>query len=143
MAGDTEDEGRDRRISAGGDMRFLFQGKVKPYVRMTQRGKWIRKDAQAYLASKYDLAMQLREQMGENGWMPLDHTPMMVTIRIGQKIGLHRCDIDNQAKACLDAANGIIWRDDRWVDVLLVSRTEALSDQVEIIVAPLQGGPNG
>jgi len=33
-------------------------GPFKPYVRMTQRGKWVKRDAQEYLDSKRALALQ-------------------------------------------------------------------------------------
>ena len=36
--------------------------------------------------------------------------------------GWHNADLDNQIKAVVDAANGIVWPDDRWIDSLYGAR---------------------
>jgi crossover junction endodeoxyribonuclease RusA len=109
-----------------------LHGPIVPYVRMTRRGKYVRDDAQRYLASQTALRVQMRLAMARAGYemMPLQ-TPLMVEIYLGWVD--HRCDLDNLAKACLDAGNGILWPDDRWIDELYVRR-EKRSDGITIDV---------
>ena len=99
-------------------------GKPKPYVRMTQRGKWVRPDAQEYLASKAKMAQQMREQM--RGREPFGREPLSVVIMFAYEKGAdHRRDCDNEIKAVLDAANGIVYEDDRWIDRIAAMRGES------------------
>jgi crossover junction endodeoxyribonuclease RusA len=99
-------------------------GKPVPYVRMTQRGKWVRPDAQRYLASKARIAEQMREQMGTRA--PFGREPLSVTLDFCYSKGAdHRRDLDNEIKALLDAANGIVYEDDRWIDGIIAWRGDS------------------
>ena len=96
---------------------FLIAGRIVPYVRMTQRGKFVKPRAQFYLASKEAIRWQLQQQMAASGWAMLpERTPLAVRIEIGKEGGLHKSDLDNEVKAILDAAQGIVYRNDCWVD---------------------------
>jgi crossover junction endodeoxyribonuclease RusA len=111
---------------------FIIKGRFKPYVRMTQRGKWVKPEAQEYLASKAALAWEIVEQMNARQWGMLPgQTPLWVEIRIAP--ALHNRDLDNEAKAVLDAMNGIVFPDDRWVDVLSAARGSNGGKEVTII----------
>ena len=46
-------------------------------------------------------------------------------------------DVDNIAKACLDALNGVFWRDDRQVVRLTSERFEGEVNEIAILVKPL------
>lgn len=109
-------------------MHFKLLGEFKPYVRMTQRSLWNNR-AQAYLSSQAALKEQFKEQCGRFGKVPgLDlplisnKTPLAVHIRIQSPGEHHHSDIDNQAKALLDAAQGIVFKNDMWIDSLEVRR---------------------
>ncbi len=112
-------------------------GKPVPYVRMTQRGKFVKPEAKRYLASKDALARQMRIQMG--GHEPLGREPLIVHLEFWYTSGPdHRRDLDNEIKAVLDAGNGIVWEDDRWIDVIVASRHKAGGDDsVEVIAEAL------
>ena len=110
---------------------FYATGRIKPYVRMTRRGKFVRDDAREYLASKMALALQFRAQMADRDLLA---GPLSVTILLRVTDGMHRKDLDNQIKAVLDAGNGIIWRDDRWIDEIFARRILATTDEVELLV---------
>lgn len=101
-------------------IRLIYDGEVVPAVRMTARGKWLPR-AQRYLAANVAMAMAFKAQMHTQGHEPFGRVPLMVCITITDKRG-HICDVDNLAKAVLDAANGIVWKDDRWIDMLYVVR---------------------
>ena len=99
---------------------MLLAGPVVPYTRMTRNGVW-REDAQRYLASKTALSLQMRAQMAEYGWtMYPARTPLQVRIAFGWCVHTH--DLSNLLKAVEDAANKIIWSDDRWIDRIETSR---------------------
>ncbi len=53
------------------------------------------------------------------------------------KRGAH--DVDNISKACLDAVNGVFWRDDRQVVKLTSEKFEGDANQIAILVRPLDG----
>ena len=113
--------------------RFRIEGKIKPYVRMTRRGKYVRPQAIEYMNSQIMLGMMLRQQMRDQGWEMLPgQTPLEVHIFISP--ANHRQDLDNIGKAILDAMSDIVFPDDRWVDKLWLSRDEPGEPEIEIRV---------
>ena len=52
--------------------------------------------------------------------------------------GRHR-DVDNVAKACLDALKGVFWRDDRQVVRLTSEKFRGERPRIAVLVRPLQG----
>ena len=108
-------------------MKFTIIGKIIPYVRMTQRSKYADDRARRYLQSQRSIGWQLKQQMRYAG------------AEMRAPSGLHRWDLDNGIKAVLDAAQGIVFADDRWIDRLAAERvidTEYITEMtVEIIEA--------
>ena len=85
---------------------------------MTKRGKYVKPEAQEYLASKEALSWKIKNMLQNKGvdMMPAN-TPLRVIIRLfAPSSPGHNCDLDNQVKAILDACNGIAYPDDRWID---------------------------
>lgn len=111
---------------------FVLWTTFKPYVRMTQRGKWVKKNAQDYLASKATLKDLLGLQMV--GKLRLEKTPCHVDIIIISTKKFHNKDLDNQVKAILDAMNGVVFDDDRWVDKITAARFLANETEKDCIV---------
>ena len=117
---------------------FRLLGRIKPFVRMTQRGKWVNPQAQEYLASKEYLEWQMLEQMRENEWELLARgIPLGVVIVI--QPALHNRDLDNLAKTTLDAAQGVVFEDDRWVDFIIAVRYGSGHDEARLTVFRLAG----
>jgi len=104
-------------------MQFEISGKFKPYVRMTQRGKFVKPQAIEYLDSKARLGFEFKAQMHKNGWEML---PGQTPIRVHGYIGpaMHNRDLDNEIKAIFDAMQGVVFPDDRWVDEVSFTRWE-------------------
>lgn len=119
------------------DYTLTYRGPFKPYVRMTQRGKWCDPEAQEYLASQAALKAALQEQLGDRPMLPA-RTPLGVDIVIARVGGLHNRDIDNEGKALLDALSGVALPDDRWVDELHIIRRRDVADAVYIEVRTLE-----
>ena len=97
---------------------------VKPYVRMTRRGKYVNKQAKVYMRNKFVLQFKIKEDMRKRGHQMFPgQTPLWakIFIQVPSSQG-HRCDIDNIAKAILDACNNIVYPDDRWIDELEIKR---------------------
>ena len=101
---------------------FTIEGRIVPYVRMTRRGKYTDPRAGEYLESQRAIRWQFKQQMSERGLAMLPpQTPLAVSIIVETKRG-HTFDTDNAAKAVLDAAQGIVFGNDLWIDWLHVER---------------------
>jgi Holliday junction resolvase RusA-like endonuclease len=112
---------------------FEFHERFTPAVRMTQRSKYEDERAQKYLASNGVLAARYREQMNLVGWEMLPaQTPIFVELEIQMTGHLHIQDWDNQYKALTDAAQGIVFKDDRWIDGCISRRWVGKRDLVII-----------
>jgi len=119
-------------------MHFIINGKIKPYVRMTQRGKFVKANAMEYLASKADIGYQLKNQMQMQGWSILpSQTPLKLSVVFTVRERLHCADLDNQIKGLVDAAQGIVFKDDRWIDVITASRRSGDEYSTRLIVREL------
>jgi crossover junction endodeoxyribonuclease RusA len=105
-------------------MRFTVPGHPVPAVRMTQRGKFIKKQAGRYLAYKNQVgwaakAAGVKQMTGD--------VEVIGTAYIYGRSG----DIDNLAKAWLDGLNGIAWIDDRQVKRLIVEKRKVTTKEAE------------
>lgn len=107
-------------------MKFRFDIEPMGAVRMTQRGKWVKENAQRYL----DYKNKIQEAIN-HARAPFTKATIAacgVKIRfimpipksLARKVkpdDLHtkKPDIDNLIKGLFDAANGLIWQDDNQV----------------------------
>jgi Holliday junction resolvase RusA-like endonuclease len=104
-------------------MIFTLIGRVKPAVRMTQRGKFTSPQAAEYLACKHALGLQLRHQMARHEWDMLPgQTPLRVWMHFEFPGGMNNMDLDNLIKSMIDSANNIAYPDDRWINKIEASR---------------------
>ena len=109
---------------------------IKPYVRMTKRGKWVKPQAKEYLASKSNLQWKIKEAMQEHGYrMMPEKEPLYVSaiVLVHTSQG-HRADLDNILKAILDACNGIVYPDDRWIDSIDIDRKIGDNEYLGLLV---------
>ena len=106
---------------------------------MTQRGKFVSRQAQQYLASKDRLATRIKEQMQLRGKSMLPgKTPLKVVIRLYAPTNPgHKCDLDNQIKAICDACNKIAFPDDRWVDQIDAHRYIGQEHRLRLMIMRL------
>ncbi len=124
-------------------MLFTYTDKIKPYVRMTQKGKWVDPQAREYLASKGQLASALRFQMLRYVWDPIPaKTPFAISLHY-QAPNIFQFDLDNVLKAVMDAANGLIFPDDRWcVEVRRLTKQRGpFALTFEVVPAELEKTP--
>jgi Holliday junction resolvase RusA-like endonuclease len=121
------------------DQKYLFviEGEIMPYVRMTRRGKYTDPRAQAYMASQTAIQWQLNCQMVDRNLPMLPpQTPLSVSIVIWTDRG-HTCDADNLAKAIIDAAQGIVFKNDLWIDWLHVERRHGEREHCQLWIDKL------
>jgi len=104
-------------------MQFNLYGPIKPYTRMTRRGKWTSPAAQAYLESQEALRWQIAELMAVNGWQMIEAgQPLAVDISITVPKRLNTFDLDNAVKAVIDAAQSIVFKNDLWINQIIARR---------------------
>jgi len=89
---------------------FWVQTRVVPHPRMTQRSKFVSRQAKRYLAWKEELAFRVKERMAERGWRLLEG-PVAIGCVIWRK-GKRKADLKNLIASVEDALNGIVWLDD-------------------------------
>lgn len=117
---------------------FNLTGQVKPYVRMTSRGKFVSARAKEYLESQKALRWQLLSQMSAKGFTAFpERTPLSVELSFTVEKRQHCKDLDNETKAILDAASGIVYPDDRWIDRIHAERELGADPEVCLIVREL------
>jgi len=118
---------------------FVIEYRIKPYVRMTQRSKYVDKQAGAYLNSKRAIQLQMRTQMNISHWRMFENKePLFVSISLFLDNRLHGGDLDNYVKAILDAGNNIIYQDDRYVDRIFASRYLSEHNRCYLMVEDLK-----
>jgi len=113
-------------------MKFIYHEKIKPYVRMTQRGKFVKKEAQDYLASKAALGYALRVQMQQAEAQPLEQAQTFELTMRYLAPDVYRYDLDNVIKAVLDAAQNIVFPDDRYCIDIVASKARAVHFRLEM-----------
>ena len=104
-------------------MNFTILGKIKPYLRMTQRSKIVDPQAQEYLASKMAIGLQLKQQMAGQEMFPRVHLSTDILF-CGPDTHHATRDLDNLVKAIHDSAQGIVYPDDCWIAELSARRQE-------------------
>ena len=105
-------------------MRYTLVGPIKPYVHRTHRGKYSDR-ADAYHASQNVIRWQLKQQMRDAG---VDIIPKGVPLRLRIDVTVpssmgHRCDCTNLQKGIEDAAQGVVFENDCWVDDIRTTRS--------------------
>ena len=110
---------------------------IKPAVRMTQHGKFVDPQAQQYLNNKATLITLIRNQMQQKGYemMPAQ-TPLSVAIRVYTHTSQgHKADLDNIVKAILDGCQGIVFKDDRWIDRIEATRMIGEVERLQLLIS--------
>lgn len=118
------------------EISFTVPGRPVPAARMTRRGKWIKRNAQRYLAYKDMVRWTAWEVMRKKEIPPFEG-PVGVEIHAyiaGGRMG----DIDNIEKTVFDGMNGIVWHDDRQIEEVHAYRHKGKPQRTEVRVWALQ-----
>jgi len=75
---------------------------------MTRRGKWVKRQAQKYLAFKEQVGWEARKHFKGEPWQG----PVGIELRFYLKVNRSRGDGDNLQKAIFDGLNKVIFEDD-------------------------------
>ena len=98
-------------------MKLVIPGRPVPAVRMTQRSKFISKQAQRYLEYKNIIGWTAKVA----GFRP-KHSLYEVAATAYIDLRKRDMDVDNLAKSLIDGLNGIVWHDDRQVVKLSIEK---------------------
>lgn len=128
---------------------FTIIDQIKPYVRMTQKGKYKSEVAQKYMEDQtlirdyftYTIGRLglikyphvRKEKIGNHTVEVEDYYPIPDRTPFGVELIFtfhpdkdpHYCDLDNLVKAIMDAGNKIFYWDDRWCDKIVAVREVA------------------
>jgi len=115
---------------------------VVPYVRMTQRGKWVKPDAIRYMNSQREVKILMsyakHNRDDYEDWIVPEKCQFSVVVAFYVKQA-HRCDLDNLCKAILDAGQGVLYKDDRYADKITAIRIKTESEpHVRLIITPME-----
>ncbi len=119
-------------------MKIIIPGRPIPYVRMTQRGKYIKTNAQRYLTYKNIVGYTARAT-----GMRVSDKKIKISVFVylyGKKspMGMDG-DSDNYLKTCCDSLNGVAYIDDRQITEAHVYKypCEKEQERMEIYVQEL------
>lgn len=111
----------------GEHMKLIIPGRPVPAVRMTQRGKFVKPQAQRYLNYKQSV-----------GWLAkgVFDGPIPKGVNASVEMVFALCggqtpDLDNLIKSILDGLNKIAWEDDKQVVEVRAIRQKAIDKQSE------------
>jgi Holliday junction resolvase RusA-like endonuclease len=114
---------------------FTIDGEITPYARRTHRGKHSAR-ARRYHASQNRIAWQLKAQMQVHGWpmLPSDE-PLEAVLHahIAKRFSVK--DADNLLKATLDAAQGVVFPDDRQIWDKTVRKRSGSRDRATLVIS--------
>lgn len=96
-------------------IKLVIPGRPVPYVRMTQRGKYVKENAKRYLTYKDAIKYIAMSQI--KGEIETENVKVIVRVYLhGKKAPMgNDGDIDNYIKSAMDSLNGIAYKDDRQV----------------------------
>jgi hypothetical protein len=108
---------------------------------MTQRGKFVKPDALKYTASQNNLKSLIdvaKRNLGCFDYYVPEKEPFCVGLEF-YMTKAHHCDLDNLCKALLDAAQGVLYKDDRYCDQLVAVRIKTESEpHVRLTILPME-----
>jgi Holliday junction resolvase RusA-like endonuclease len=113
---------------------MIIKMDVIPYVRMTQRSKYVDDRAIAYQDWMAHFRIEIHKKlMKQNYPQLLKKQPMYAMIYFYEKKVRHNRDLDNMLKAVMDACQGVLFRNDMWFDQIETVRV-ASEDGPAVII---------
>ena len=113
-------------------MKITIKGRPVPYVRTTQKAKYVSKSYKRY----YDYKLYVQTILKSAYKSPPLEDYIHVTVNVflcGKTAPMGRDgDIDNYIKSILDSANKILFKDDRQVISIEANKIKSNDERVEI-----------
>lgn len=115
---------------------LVYNDYFVPYTRTVAGVR--RRQSQRYMTSKEVMGWKLKEQMrNKNLSLIASDLRLAVHCIVGRTDKLSKRDLDNSVKAIFDAANGIVWEDDRQVDTIIATRRPYTRNFARVRINPL------
>lgn len=122
-------------------------------VRMTGRGKFVKPNAQRYLAYKNFLQWQVKQQLKGKGilsgplsvsiWFTMPIPKSWSKKAKANAVGEYhdkKPDADNLVKGVFDSLNKIVWQDDNQVAKVTATKIYGEKPGIEVEISKLKGG---
>ena len=108
----------------------------KPYTRFTRRGQWVSEKAIAYKDSQTNLRAILMEAKTTQGYTaaPIFEAGIPLRLILIYGYAMNNQDLSNLLKAIEDAANKVIYDDDRWIDEIVTKRAKRNKPTILIVM---------
>jgi len=100
---------------------IIIDEHIQPYVRMTQRSKFVDQAAMHYIHNQRVIKFYMQQQLPANNFTIYESTPLGCDLSFNLT-QIHKADLDNLIKAALDAGTGIIYTSDAWIDSISARR---------------------
>jgi Holliday junction resolvase RusA-like endonuclease len=108
-------------------MTLAISHRPRPYTRTTRKQQWVDERWHKYLASRDLTRLDVRQQMADNGWEMYparQHLSISIHLYTGAT-NYNNIDADNELKGILDALQGVVFKNDAWVDELYMIRCQS------------------
>lgn len=110
---------------------IIITERIYPYVRMTQRSKFVDTAAKNYMHNQKLLKYFMIQTMNIGKLKMFENVPLACDLSF-QLTQVHKADLDNLIKAVLDAGTGIVYANDAWIDSINARRK--LADYPKLIM---------
>lgn len=131
--GDPRGKGRPRLSTRGGFARAFTDPKTRQYEQSIAREAALVLGSRKPLEGPLSVSVQLRLQV------PASMSKRQrARVLAGEEAYLGRIDVDNGAKAVLDAMNGVVWADDKQIVRLWITKEPHEKPGVTVIVRALE-----
>lgn len=133
-------------------MKLVYDVVPMGAVRMTGRGKFVKSNAQRYLAYKEEICWQTRQQMKNKEPItgPIEVNVLFLMpipkswskkkkVEAIEQYHTKRPDTDNLIKGLFDSLNNIVWKDDNQVCKIFARKIYSENPGIEIEINELEG----
>jgi Holliday junction resolvase RusA-like endonuclease len=134
---------RPREDSAMAKLVVPLRIDLFPYVRTTQRQKWVDPAYQKYSNAKQQIRAATVDAMNRQGIEQFAREPLRLALFINVPKAMHRRDLSNILKGVEDGAQHAAYKNDAWIDQIVTTRyqVEGKEARAVMIVQPVSDGP--
>ena len=94
----------------------IFKIDLYPYVRTTQKQKFVDQAYQKYRTSQMQIRAATVDAMVRQGIQKFGREPLRMALIVNVPEGMHRRDLSNILKGVEDGAQGVAYDNDAWID---------------------------
>lgn len=121
----------------------IFKTDLYPYVRTTQRQKFVDRAYQMYRASQDQIAAAVVDAMSRQGIGKFGREPLRLALLVNVPGNMHQRDLSNVLKGVEDGAQGHAYDNDGWIDQVYTRRylADDRAPRALLALQPISDGP--